>query len=228
MHLRCFKVIHKQIKRNGYYARSLRGNLFPLNPNWSYDLHLPQSRPFIVAEFLFLQTQVQLMLQDSATELLNQLKLIVQKCDDRDFTRALPELSNSTFGQHVRHTLEFFLCLFDANNEGAINYDNRKHDKFIETDPVLAISVIESIQKFLAANTEDFAISFEANYTLEEGVMQKMSSSFYRELAYNIEHAIHHMALLKVAVNQTLSYIELPADFGVATSTIRYQAGTNA
>lgn len=168
------------------------------------------------------------MLQDSATELLHQLKQIVQKCDDKDFDKALPELSNSTFGQHVRHTLEFFLCLFDASNEGVINYDNRKHDQFIETDRNLAISVIESIQKFLSSNKEDFPISFEANYTLEEGAIQKMSSSFYRELAYNIEHAIHHMALLKVAVNQTLSYIDLPKGFGVATSTIRYQAGSNA
>ncbi len=168
------------------------------------------------------------MLQDSAKELLNQLKQIVESCGDKDFVKELPELSNSTFGQHVRHTLEFFLCLFDANNERVINYDNRKHDKFIETDPNLAISVIDSIQEFLSANTEDFPISFEANYTLEEGTIQKMSSSFYRELAYNIEHAIHHMALLKVAVNQTLSYIELPENFGVATSTIRYQAGSNA
>lgn len=168
------------------------------------------------------------MLQESAKELLDQLKQMVEKCDEKDFAKALPELSHSTFGQHVRHTLEFFLCLFDASADGAINYDNRKHDKFIESDRTLALSVIESVQEFLSSNQKDFPISFEANYTLEEGAIQKMSSSFYRELAYNIEHAIHHMALLKVAVNQSLSYIELPSNFGVATSTIRYQAGSNA
>ena len=168
------------------------------------------------------------MLQASAKELLNQLKQIVLVCKEEDFSKPLAELSESTFGQHVRHTLEFFLCLFDAKNEGVINYDNRKHDKLIETDRKLAISVIESVIKFLDEQVDDFDINFEANYTLEEGKIQKMSSSFHRELAYNIEHAIHHMALLKVAVNQTLTYIDLPAHFGVATSTIRYQAGTNA
>ena len=55
-----------------------------------------------------------------------------------------------------------------------------------------------------------------------------MKSSFYRELSYNIEHAIHHMALLKVAVKQTLTYISLPENFGVASSTIRYRASTGA
>ena len=168
------------------------------------------------------------MLKASATELLDQLKDIIRNCKEEDFSKPLPVLSNSTFGQHVRHTLEFFLCLFDAKNEGLINYDNRRHDKFIETDSSLAVSVIESIQDFLGNQAEDFPISFEANYTLKEGELQKMSSSFNRELAYNIEHAIHHMALLKVAVNQSLSYIPLPDNFGVATSTIRYQAGSNA
>lgn len=168
------------------------------------------------------------MLQASALELLDQLKEIIRNCKEEDFSKPLPELSKSTFGQHVRHTLEFFLCLFDAKNDGLINYDNRKHDKFIETDKHLALSVIESIEAFLTKQTEDFEISFEANYTLEEGNIQKMRSSFSRELAYNIEHAIHHMALMKVAVNQTLNYINLPENFGVATSTIRYQAGRNA
>lgn len=168
------------------------------------------------------------MLRASAKELLDQLKGIILNCKEEDFSKPLPVLSNSTFGQHVRHTLEFFLCLFDAKNDGIINYDNRKHDKFIETDSSLAISVIESIQEFLENQPEDFPISFEANYTLKEGELQKMPSSFNRELAYNIEHAIHHMALLKIAVNQSLTYIELPDNFGVATSTIRYQAGTDA
>ncbi|MEP1096813.1 MAG: DinB family protein [Cyclobacteriaceae bacterium] len=168
------------------------------------------------------------MLQASATDLLDQLKEIIRNCKGKDFSKPLPVLSGSTFGQHVRHTLEFFICLFDAKNEGLINYDNRNHDKFIETDPALAISVIESIQEFLSTQTTDFPVSFEANYTLKEGELQKMPSSFSRELAYNIEHAIHHMALLKVAVKQSLDYIELPENFGVATSTVRYQAGSNA
>ncbi len=168
------------------------------------------------------------MLPASAIQLLDQLKKIIHNCKEEDFSRPLPVLSNSTFGQHVRHTLEFFLCLFDAKNEGVINYDNRKHDKFIETDSVLAISVIDSIQEFLSTQSEDFSVSFEANYTLNDGQLTKMPSSFNRELAYNIEHAIHHMALLKVAVKQSLNYIELPDNFGVATSTIRYQAGSNA
>ncbi len=168
------------------------------------------------------------MLHTSVKELLSQLDHIIEECKSEDFSRPLVELSGSTFGQHVRHTLEFFICLFDAKNEKVVNYDNRKHDKLIETDKKLAQSVISSINDFLNLNQEDFEIAFEANYTDVEGKDQSMKSSYFRELAYNIEHAIHHMALMKIAVNQSLTYIELPENFGVASSTVRYRSGQQA
>ena len=168
------------------------------------------------------------MLHTSANDLLSQLNQIIDSCKEDDFSRPLTELSGSTFGQHIRHTLEFFICLFDAKNNGVVNYDQRKHDTLIETDKKLAQSVIASIRDFLDRNTKDFELTFEANYAIDEDSNDAMKSSFYRELSYNIEHAIHHMALLKVAVNQSLNYITLPENFGVASSTIRYRASTKS
>ncbi len=168
------------------------------------------------------------MLHISAKELLSQLNQVIESCREEDFSKPLPELSNATFGQHIRHTLEFFICLFDAKNDGVVNYDQRKHDTLIETDKKLAQSVIASIEDFLNKNQEDFELTFEANYATTGTENDRMKSSFYRELSYNIEHAIHHMALLKVAVKQSLTYIALPEYFGVASSTIRYRASTNA
>lgn len=168
------------------------------------------------------------MLHTSAKDLLFQLDQIIESCREEDFARPLAELSDSTFGQHIRHTLEFFICLFDAKNNGVVNYDQRKHDALIETDKKLAQSVIHSIQDFLDKNQQDFELTFEANYAINDDSNDAMKSSFYRELSYNIEHAIHHMALLKVAVKQSLTYISLPENFGVASSTIRYRASAKA
>ena len=168
------------------------------------------------------------MLHSSAKDLLSQLDHMIVSCRDEDFARPLAELSGSTFGQHIRHTLEFFICLYDAKNDGLVNYDQRKHDQLIETDRKIARSVIDSIQSFLDRNTEDFELTFEANYSNREGQDHSMKSSFYRELDYNIEHAIHHMALLKVAVKQSLNYISLPEHFGVASSTVRYRASAKS
>jgi uncharacterized damage-inducible protein DinB len=162
-------------------------------------------------------------LHHTADQLLTQLKDIIHQLKDGHFSAPVPVLNNSTLGQHMRHTIEFFLCLMDGKREGSINYDERKHDVFIEQDPKLAIQIIESIQEFLNKEPQDFEMKLIANYSLIDDVNQEMPSSFFRELAYNIEHTIHHMALLKIAINQDYNYVKLPAHFGVASSTVRHQ-----
>jgi uncharacterized damage-inducible protein DinB len=159
----------------------------------------------------------------SAIRLLDQLTAVVAGINDEQFGRKVPILSNATIGQHVRHTLEFFLCLMDAKNEGYINYDERKHDKFIEQETQLALSVIKSINDFLEKETEDFGLKMSANYEVDEDQNEVIITNFRRELAYNIEHAIHHMALIKIGFKEICPEVALPAHFGVASSTVRFQ-----
>ena len=162
-------------------------------------------------------------IQSSARTLLNQLVEVTDQLKDEDFCRPIEILSGSSIGQHIRHTIEFFLCLMDGANKGEINYDERRHDKFIETDRKLAMSVIQSIDTFLAGHVEDHSMNLVANYEVEGNEEIRIPSSFFRELAYNIEHAIHHMALIKIGVKAVGNYVQLPQYFGVASSTVRYQ-----
>ena len=162
-------------------------------------------------------------IQQSARGLLSQLVEVMDQLSDEDFKKPIATLSGSSVGQHIRHTIEFFLCLMDGANKGEINYDERRHDKFIETDRKLAISVIQSIDEFLVGKVEDHAMNLIANYEVEGDDLVSIPSSLYRELAYNIEHAIHHMALIKIGVRAIGEHIVLPEHFGVASSTVRYQ-----
>lgn len=162
-------------------------------------------------------------LHHSAKSLLEQIGEVVNQLSDAQYKMPVPALSNSSIGQHVRHTLEFFLCLMDGQDRKVLNYDNRKHDPFIEEEVSLALRVISSIIDFLDHEHPDSSLSMEANYSIAEDDTLKIPSSFYRELAYNIEHAIHHMALIKVAVNAAFPAVILPDHFGVASSTVRYQ-----
>jgi len=162
-------------------------------------------------------------IQRSAKELLGQLIYVLNQITDSDFSKPIPVLSDSSVGQHIRHTIEFFLCLMDGANKGELNYDNRKHDKFIEQDRKLALSVINSINAFLSKDLSDHQMDLVANYSLDGDELVRIPSSFLRELAYNMEHTIHHMALIKIGVKELGDYIQLPDHFGVASSTVRYQ-----
>ncbi len=162
-------------------------------------------------------------INQSALQILKELDAVIEQLSDSDFKKALNVLSKASIGQHVRHTLEFFICLMDAKNEGIINYDNRKHDRHIESDRSLARSIIKSINDFLKKENHDFALKLEANYDVTGSEIVLINSNFSRELAYNIEHAIHHMALIKIGAADAFPHVILPEHFGVASSTIRFQ-----
>lgn len=55
-----------------------------------------------------------------------------------------------------------------------------------------------------------------------DGLTFRIQSNYYRELLYNLEHCIHHQALIKVAVLQ-FENVLLNENFGVARSTIEYR-----
>ncbi len=162
-------------------------------------------------------------LHRAADDLLAQLTSVITQLESEDFSRPSTILNGATLGQHSRHTIEFFLCLVDGRNEGQINYDHRKHDPLIEQEAELALRVIADIQEFLHKEESDFPLLLTANYSMIDESDVAMPSSFYRELAYNIEHTIHHMALLKIAIQAEFSYVQLPPYFGVASSTVRHQ-----
>ena len=51
---------------------------------------------------------------------------------------------------------------------------------------------------------------------------EKISSNYFREIAYNLEHTIHHMALIRVGLRE-IGDIPVDDDYGVASSTLKYR-----
>jgi hypothetical protein len=51
---------------------------------------------------------------------------------------------------------------------------------------------------------------------------EKISTNYFREIAYNLEHTIHHMALIRIGLRE-IGDIPVDESYGVASSTTKYR-----
>jgi hypothetical protein len=144
----------------------------------------------------------------------------LQQLSPEEYTRPCKTLYGNTIGQHVRHIIELFQCLEEGYSNGIVNYENRKRDLLIETDKSIAGKLLTGIYASLNKNNKD--LKLEAIYDEHSTEPVIILTNYYREVAYNLEHTIHHMALIRVGVAET-SKIKLPDEFGVASSTVKYR-----
>lgn len=163
-------------------------------------------------------------MKNSIIKNLVEIKDLLSGLSQEKFNQKLEIITNASIGQHVRHILEFYQCLFEGNYTKKVNYDARQRDVKIETDIFFAKKTIDEIINALLDVKNDFPVSFVANYSFDnEDKSEIIHSSFYREMAYNLEHSIHHQALIKVAITEMKLSGLVKDTFGFAPSTIRNQ-----
>lgn len=164
-----------------------------------------------------------MQLKTACKSILIQLSDAVRQIREEDFNKPSLSLSHASVGQHVRHTLEFFICLEDGFEQGVVNYDKRAHDKLIESDKTIALAAIARIIDFVGSRSLDKKLFLEVGYDQHEENFVTIETNYLRELTYNIEHAVHHMAIMKIGIREVAPYVKFSPDFGVAVSTVRYK-----
>lgn len=157
-------------------------------------------------------------------ENLTQLHQFVHALPEGALTRQDHKTGHSTIGMHLRHVLEFYIGILDNGDATIVNYDLRKRELSLEQDiTTISETIVRLTQKCKELTTEKLLkpIDFQACYSTESDVIESHPSSLSRELAYGLEHAIHHMAIIKLSCYLLEIPIQLDANFGVAYSTQR-------
>lgn len=160
---------------------------------------------------IFLQLSQQLQL----------LRKLLLNLSDGQFTNKVAHLGNSSIGGHTRHVIELLQCAIDGYSTGEVDYVNRKRNLLLETDRMLAQSVLQQLDGLIKVPDRQLSLVVEQI----EGAIEltNVNTTYYREVVYNTEHTIHHLALIKVAIIEMKLDI-VDNDFGMAYSTIKYQA----
>ena len=159
-----------------------------------------------------------------AGAVLDDLRHYLSVIDPVTYQTEMDILSGSTIGQHTRHIIEFYNCLLEQSYgsvEPVINYASRRRDHRIESEPDHALDYVNSISRKLKELNADQQCLLNCAEHGQEDLM--VVSTIGRELIYNIEHTIHHLAIVKIALRYSMPEIVLPEHFGVAPSTIRHR-----
>ena len=83
--------------------------------------------------------------------------------------------------------------------------------------------MLDRAKQFIKDCDIDEKIQLEVSYDSDSDIDVMIDSNLAREITYNIEHIIHHMALIKIGIRDICPYVELPEGFGIAVSTLKFR-----
>lgn len=156
----------------------------------------------------------------SVQALLQQLQQVLSQLTEEQYNAVIPVLSGASIGQHTRHIIEFFQALEEGYKCARVNYDTRKRDYVLETSLNAARHALDNIIDSVDKTDTPLCLDM----SMDNGTVT-VGTHYSRELIYNLEHTVHHMALLKIGI-MAIAGIALPESFGVAASTIQYRKQT--
>lgn len=160
------------------------------------------------------------MIQLHLLQQLQSLRKLLSTLSENQYTCQIQHLGNVSIGAHTRHIIELLSCAVSGYDKGQVDYVNRIRNLELEINKDMALVELQYIE--LEIEKPDKALTLVAEQ-IEEGIkILPVNSSYYREIVYNTEHSIHHLALIKVALIEMKLEVVDP-DFGMAYSTIRYR-----
>jgi hypothetical protein len=157
------------------------------------------------------------------TEQLKSLSNLLILLNDKQYNQKIAFLGNASIGGHTRHIIELLKCATDGYHTGTVDYLNRVRNLAIEADKSAAMQELSLMTNQLIQPDKKMKLIIESG---EESVANYVTTTYFREIVYNAEHAIHHLALIRVALRELKLEI-VGDDFGMAYSTIKYLATQN-
>ncbi len=154
------------------------------------------------------------------SEQLTSLEELISTLQENQYNQKIAHLGNASIGGHTRHIIELLKCVCNGYKPGVVDYFNRTRNLSIETDQAIALQELELLKASMLQPDKQMTLITEcvgSNYG------DIVNTTYFREIVYNTEHTIHHLALIRVALREMKLEI-VSNDFGVAYSTVKYNS----
>lgn len=151
--------------------------------------------------------------------IIQQINHVIDQLTPENYRLGLSEFEGSSLGQHFRHILEFLQCLEDGVQSGIVDYAARNRNPIYENNPEVAQAAFEAFSNALNSFDATLPVQVRAEFGSDERPCY--SSTLGRELLFVYDHAIHHLAIIKIGLKCQLPHVTVEKDLGVSPSTIK-------
>lgn len=169
------------------------------------------------------------MLHKALIATLDQVETVLDHLDSLPRPQREAMFTASRTGTHLRHIYDHISALLegvkdgkkDGVDKGLVDYNRRHRNSVEERD-------VESSRKRLAFLRSQLRHWLQTSATVTvvseidctETINQQFESSVEREMLYLINHTLHHLAYVSLAL--THAGLELPSHIGLAPSTASF------
>jgi hypothetical protein len=163
--------------------------------------------------------------KEGALEIGQQILQLLDQISPEQYASPLGILNEASPGQHFRHIIEFYHCLFTGMDSGMVDYASRNRDHRLEQDLDYAILAYQKLKEGLSGLNENAVISVKADFSASQRPV--VQSTVGRELMFAYDHAVHHLAIIKIGLQHSIPGLKLDQHLGVAPSTVKYNRRNN-
>ncbi|MBK6730470.1 MAG: hypothetical protein IPG60_05715 [Bacteroidetes bacterium] len=159
---------------------------------------------------------------EAAGNSLNQVSALLVNLSNQEYSRPLSILHNASIGKHVRHIINFYQCVINPQDNNVVCYDARERDLQLEENTVYARIIIDALVSDLKNLNTETHIKVSQNFSTN-GIneAQIIESTIGREVMYAFDHAVHHMAIIKIGLIENFPDKTIDVNLGIAPSTVR-------
>ena len=129
--------------------------------------------------------------------------------------------ARASVGAHLRHVIDYYHCFFRGVGDGRINYDERRREAALESDPRLGAAALQEIIERFGDLEDDSERPIEVKVDTDDAEDARSRSTLGRELQFLVSHTVHHYALIALLLRR--QGVEPGESFGVAPSTLEYR-----
>ena len=150
---------------------------------------------------------------------LQALRRLITALTDTQYRLPIRHLGQASIGGHTRHIIELLDCAIQGCHSGSVDYVNRKRNMDLQNHKEIAAHMIDQLELQLELPDRRLWLVVDEPLAIGEPAVE---TTYYREIVYNTEHAIHHLAMIKVALlEMQLDLVD--AQFGMGYSTLKYK-----